>query len=229
MVSVEAVRSGWILALLVALAPSAQADEQGASRARALELFEQSEVQYRAGRFDVAAQLLEEAYRLHPQPTLLYNLARAREGGGDFPAAITAYRRYLAEAGAVKDQGAIEARIATLERTVAEREALLRSKAQPRAPAPQVLERAPPPPERSIGPWIVGGAGLVALGAGTVVGAVGLGRHQAAEAQTSQRAALPLQREAEDLGRVANVALVGGALALAGGLAWWLIDAAGQP
>lgn len=229
MVSVETVRSAWILALLVTLATSAEAEERGAARARALELFDQSESEYRAGRFDVAAQLLEEAYRLHPQPTLLYNLARAREGGGDFPGAIAAYRQYLAEAGQVKDHGAIEARIATLERTVAEREALLRSKSAV-APAPLILERPPPPPPaRSIGPWIVGGAGLLGVSAGVVIGAIGLGHHSAAEAAASQREALPLQNQAEDLGRIANVALIGGAIGLVGGLSWWLIEGAGQP
>jgi len=70
------------------------------------------------------AELLRKAHDVYPEPILRYNLARALEGLGDGQGASEAYEQYLREAENVPDRGAIQSRIATLRRQIAEREAL---------------------------------------------------------------------------------------------------------
>lgn len=53
---------------------------------------------YRRGRFAEAVAELTEAYALWPNPTILYALAQAYEGGSEVDRAIETYERYLAEA-----------------------------------------------------------------------------------------------------------------------------------
>src|SRR5688500_3941422 len=77
--------------------PRVSAQARGSDLDRAVVLFEESERAYNAGEFAEAATLLRRAYELHPDPTLLFNLARALEGMGDLDGAIETYERYLAE------------------------------------------------------------------------------------------------------------------------------------
>ncbi|MFO0727353.1 MAG: hypothetical protein U1E65_26485 [Myxococcota bacterium] len=197
--------------LLLSLAAEPSAREQ------ALRLFDQSEAEYQSGHFQEAATLLEQAYALHPQPILLYNLARAKEGAGDYPGAIDAYRRYLAEAKEVRDRGAIEGRVLTLEKTVRERAALLepRPSPPPAVPPPIAAPSPEPPPRVGPVPLVIGGLGVLGLGAGIIVGSVALSDHQSAAAAPDQARAAALQTSAEDLGRAANLTFVGSALAIA--------------
>lgn len=69
----------------------AQDDERRVS----LRLYNEAAEDYEAGRFDDAADKLETAHRLFPEPILLYNLGRALEGGGDNEGALDAYREFL--------------------------------------------------------------------------------------------------------------------------------------
>src|SRR5262245_35384060 len=94
----------------VAVSGAARAGEPPAA-GRAIELFRKSEVEYKAGRFAEAAALLKEAYAIYPEPTLLYNLARALEGLGDLEGAVAAYDRYLGESREVADAAAIRRRL----------------------------------------------------------------------------------------------------------------------
>ncbi|HVY46216.1 MAG TPA: hypothetical protein VHB21_10070, partial [Minicystis sp.] len=109
------------LALAVAAAPRVARAQHDP---RAVELFRESAVRYREGRFREAAELLREAYAREPEPLLLYNLGRACEGMGDAACAIDAYKRYLRAAKAPPDRAAIEGRVATLERQVEEKRRL---------------------------------------------------------------------------------------------------------
>ena len=56
-------------------------------------------------RFDEAAILFQEAFNLDPHPNLLFNIGRAHEGMGDFPAALHFYRQVqeMSPAGRVRD------------------------------------------------------------------------------------------------------------------------------
>lgn len=71
------------------------AQAQGEERRVSLRLYNEAAEDYRAGRYDDAADKLETAHRLYPEPILLYNLARALEGGGDLDGALDAYREFL--------------------------------------------------------------------------------------------------------------------------------------
>jgi tetratricopeptide (TPR) repeat protein len=117
-------RLAHVFTVFLAIA-SASAAHAGGKRERdkALALFEKSDRAYKAGKFEDAAKLLREAYALHPEPILLYNLGRAQEGLGDTRGAIDSYEQYLAQAKQIQDRGAIERRIETLKAQLAEEEA----------------------------------------------------------------------------------------------------------
>jgi tetratricopeptide (TPR) repeat protein len=213
------------------VAPTPEAFAQTAAVKRARELFKKSDESYRAGRFQEAIDLLAEAYALDPKPVLLYNQARAYEGLGDTRRAIDAYRRYLDADPSANDRGALEQRIATLERQVQEREVLerqrdaaARSKKEepPPSPAPQA-ERPP-----SAVPWIVAGVGLASVGGGVVLGVLASGKHDDAVEEPRAEPALELQGQAEDFALVANVMLIAGGVVAAGGTIWGIVDAAGS-
>jgi tetratricopeptide (TPR) repeat protein len=226
-------------ALTIALAAhTAAAQPTPDDRARALALFRDSDAHYKRGEFEKAAELLREAYALHPEPILLYNLARALEGLGDFPGAIEQYERYLNADAEIADRGAIERRIATLRAQVE----------RTRTPTPAPDDGAPPPlsdirtaPERvpssarSVDgapvrvhagsrrlPWVIAGAGGAVVGAGAVFGYLSQARHDDAVAAPIQADAARLQDRAQTYATVANVALAVGGVAAVAGVAWGL-------
>jgi len=199
-------------------APAAERED------RAVAVFEESEKRYREGKFKEAVDLLLEAYRLSPEPPLLYNLGRAYEGMGDLERARDAYRRYLDADRGASDRGAIEQRIATLTRQLDERAALQRQRdAAARGPAAApATEAAGPSPV----PWIIAGAGGAALAAGVVFGILTRSKHADAVDEKAQTKARSLQDDADTFATVANVAFVGGGVLAAGGIAWGLVDLA---
>jgi len=214
------------------------------SEKRAVELYQKSEQLYRNGEFQRAAELLRQAYELDPNPDLLYNLARALEGLGDFAGAANAYARYLDNAKDVADRKSIEARIATLRK---------QSQPTPPAPAPALPASAAPakpaPPRAESGssvltgplPWLIAGAGVVTLAAGAVLRASASSQHHDADNTVGQKSAESKQQKAEGTATASNVCfVVGGSLALTGtglvvvGLATrpaesgWFVSASGR-
>src|SRR5262245_52882867 len=104
---------GVALALAVPSTHAARADGTAkeaagpSAKARASELFSASVAAYRQGDLKRAVELLDEAYRLDPQPVLLYNRARAEEGLGLVDEAIAHYTTYLEQDPNAVDRGAI--------------------------------------------------------------------------------------------------------------------------
>ncbi|MBI2894524.1 MAG: hypothetical protein HYY06_13310 [Deltaproteobacteria bacterium] len=219
---------------------------EGGDRARALALFERSETEYQEGNFSEAAALLRQAYDLHSEPILLYNLGRALEGLGEAAGAIDAYGRYLAADGNAPDRGAIEQRIATLRRQIEERDALEREARAAERPrrrtatpsgansprpveAPEEVEEAAPRAHTGAGrgrgplPWIVTGVGAAGLVAGGVFGALALERHSAAVDEQFQLDAIAKQDTAETFATVSTVSLIAGGVVTAAGLLWLLV------
>lgn len=208
-------------------------------RARALALFRDSDAHYKRGEFEKAAELLREAYALHPEPILLYNLARALEGLGDFPGAIEQYERYLNAETEIADRGAIERRIATL-RAQVERTRGPTSTGEPAPPPPLSDIRTPAPPvvaspsrgepsRRAAAPsgagrlpWVIAGAGGAVVGVGAVFGYLSQARHDDAVAAPVQADAAQLQDRARTFATVANVAFAIGGVAAVTGVAWGL-------
>jgi len=220
---------GLSLALLWPAAVSAQAASES-DRDRALELFEQSVEHYRAGRFDVAAALLREAYDLHAEPTLLYNLARALDGSGDTAGAIDAYERFLEAAPDTPDRGAVERTLVTLRQRLElaqDRDGGDGIDGDVTGPAP--VDR-PGNDGRSVSPlpWIVLGVGVAAVATGAVVGLMAGSRHDDAVAAPIQRDAADLADQADSLALVANIAFIAGGVIAAAGLAWAIVDLTGS-
>ena len=203
---------------------------QTTEHAGAIALFEQSVDHYRAGRFERAAELLREAYALEPEPVLLYNLARALEGAGEDDAAADAYRRYLASEETPADAAAARARLEVLDTRIGERRALEERarEAEASARARQVAQTQPEPapPARQIdpAPWIVAGAGALALGVGGVLGGLMLDRSQTAQSAPIHRDAVGAQADAEALAIGADVSFGVGALLMGVGLVWGIVD-----
>jgi tetratricopeptide (TPR) repeat protein len=213
-------------------APRANAQRRRADEAleRAVVLFEESERAYNAGEFAEAATLLRRAYELHPDATLLFNLARALEGMGDFDGAIENYERYLSEGQNLSDRGAIERRLVTLraqrDRLRGDREAEPeRETERERDPIPR---EEPAREQRSIAvePWVVFGAGILIVGGGFAFGGVSAALASDAEQEPVMVTAVDLHSQAEVYAIVANVFFLTGALTAAAGLVWGLVDVA---
>ncbi|MGE0788186.1 MAG: tetratricopeptide repeat protein [Sandaracinaceae bacterium] len=212
--------AAWLL-LVVPASARAQDDDEDA-RAQAHQLLLRSREHYNAGRFVTAADILDEAYAIYPEPTLLFNAARAYEGAGRLDEAIARYERYLAEATDIEDRGAIERRLTTL------REQRDRMNEEPDPPAPE--EEEEPAEGRSLdpAPWIVGGIGALALAAGGVLGLVATDAYGQAQNATTHRDGTDLERQANDLALGANIVFIVGGAVLLAGVIWLIIDLAGS-
>lgn len=217
-----------------ALAQSDEAPPEETARQRGVRLFQEAAAHYRAGRFRVAVELLRESHELHPEPVVLFNLARSLEGLGELDEALDAYARFLEAAPDAPDRGAVEARIQTLDRLVRERREAASDPAITPAPAaPLTPVLVPPPAPAPSGPdeldppaivlSVLGGAGLLA---GAIVSGVAVTTHNEWVDAPSHADAVQSLAEAREIATAANVALgIGGALALVGGL-WLIVDAA---
>jgi tetratricopeptide (TPR) repeat protein len=214
------------LLCLLMTATTVRADD---ARDRARQLFDESAVHYRAGRFDRAAELLEEAHRLTGEPVLLFNLAKAHEGNGDLARAITAYQRYLRDAPDLRDRGAIERRIETLRAQLEARRSLERDVETQRRRADDERRRAAEASREkrsaSLVPWVIAGVGAAGVAVGGVLGALAKSKESDAETEPVQLDAASRVDEGETLAIGANVAFAVGGTLLAGGVTWGIIDA----
>lgn len=194
-------------------------------------LFELGGEKYRAGDFAGAVDLLDEAYGLHPEPVILYNLARAYEGMGEDTQARDTYRRYLGSDAEIEDRGAIEGRVASLTRQIEEREALERER-QAALDAAQASEEEEeeeaPSRDVSLAPWLIAAGGVAIAGVGVALVPVAQSRHDDAVAEPEHQRAFELQDESKRLNRTGLILVgLGGAVAV-GGLVWGIIDLTGD-
>ena len=222
-------------------APSAAtSDAQAKDKAEALALFEQGRAAYRDGQFAESVKLFTKAYALQPEPVLLYNLARSQEGLGDYPAAVDAYERYLAQAKDVKDRGSIEQRVATLRKSIAEKERLGRERDE----AERAKEQAKPRPAGEGGeptaqtaspspwPWALVGVGAAGVVVGGILGGVALSKNSSADGAPSQLEASDGRSSAEGLALGSTIAFIAGGAIAGVGLIWGIADVAtssGEP
>ena len=188
---------------------------------RAAAMFEQSVGHYRAGRFEKAADLLTEAYALHPTPVLLYNLGRAYEGLGQFERAISAYERYLAGEPSAKDEGAIERRIVSLRAELHEREALAERERQATERADTLATESGPEP--ILWPWIIASVGVAGVASGVAVRVVAQRKYDDAKDDPVHRTSRESFREASSLNTVAITTLVAGGVVAGVGVTWLAI------
>jgi tetratricopeptide (TPR) repeat protein len=199
------------------------------NRAQALALFEDGKKAYQEGRFEEAVKLLERAHQLHPEPVLLYNLARAREGLGQYETAVVAYEQYLREAGNIPDRGAIEVKVTNLKRDIEEKKRLAAERdAAMRLPDPPKKQTEAPKPDSGPGPspwpWVIAGVGAAGLAVGGALGGVALAKNSDAESAAVQADAFALRSDAEDLALGSTIAFIAGGAVLAGGFIWGIVD-----
>ncbi len=195
---------------------------------RAVLLFEESEDAYNEGRFDEAAAMLRRAHSIHPDPLLLFNLARALEGDGDLEGAIESYERYIEEAPDAEDRGAVEARVRTL-----------REQRDQLDPADEEEDEHFDEEEEDVAedenegsfnaaPWIVTAGGVAIVAVGGVFGAMSQTRASEANAEPVQLDAKALHDEAWTFATLANVFIIAGAVVTVGGVVWGVIDLLGD-
>lgn len=164
--------------------PTAAVDD-----ARARELYENGSILYEEGRYEDAIAAWEEAYRLSGRPLLLFNMANAQERLARYDEAMTLLQRYRAYAPA-EERETLDRRIRNLETRIDEaRTRAAAVSAAPVATTPAPATEAPPPAERRrvrVLPVVLGGVGVVGIGAGTAFGVSALGaRTEAAEGCTT--------------------------------------------
>jgi tetratricopeptide (TPR) repeat protein len=87
-----------VMAAMASTSEFAHAQADKAAQAKAREHFQQGEMYFRTGVYDLAAAEYEASYALFPAPSLLYNAGLAYEQHGDIDKAIAAYGKYLAQA-----------------------------------------------------------------------------------------------------------------------------------
>lgn len=221
-------RVGFLAVAMLVTGPAAAQDSE---RAHALALYEEAARLYERGEFGASAELLSQAYEEYRHPTLLYNLARATEGLGDLSRAIESYEAYIAAAPDAQDVPMVRARVNTLRRTMAERDALLVARARAIRERNQLAAQIDQetPLSRTAWPWIVVGAGVAAAGAGSVMLVLALDAEGDARVEPAQREAFRLHSRAETLAAWGTAALVGGGVLAVTGLLWWLYGQLFEP
>lgn len=131
---------------LVALACASGASAQGqGSEEEARAHFQLGRAAYDRGEFAKAAGEFEEAYRISQRAALLYNLYLAYRDANEPAKAADALRRFLAEEKDVDNRSQLEARLAALERGLAQPAAPAAAPAVTGAP-PAGAPESPPPP-----------------------------------------------------------------------------------
>src|SRR4051794_37059942 len=110
--------------LVICLAAStALADKNQTSAST--QLVEQGMKEYNLGNFDAAIAAFEQAYRIEPDPNVLFDLGQAHRNKPqpDYPKAIFYFRSYIANKPRAKDRAEVEDLIKQLEQLSAQQEA----------------------------------------------------------------------------------------------------------
>ncbi|MCA9617869.1 MAG: hypothetical protein KC731_02540 [Myxococcales bacterium] len=183
-------------------------------------LFEDGAAAFKAGRFEVAIAAFEASYALEPNPVLLYNMARAYEGLDRQEPALDHYRRYLEADPDTADRGAVEARIAALDKELARRRELEARRNQP-PPAPVPVTPTDGP---SAVPWVVAGVGAAGLGVGAILGVLAKGKESDAAEEPVANEADALAADGRALALGATISFIAGGVILAGGVTWGVVD-----
>lgn len=127
----------FVVAALTCASPIFMATAQTpAAEAKALDLAKQAKKAFGEGRYQQAAMLFKQAYAQVPEPTLLFNAARAYQRGGYLHEALSVFRLYLTLATHDDPEtrsGRAEAveHVQAIEKKIAEDEAARRRATQP--------------------------------------------------------------------------------------------------
>ncbi|WP_163989502.1 tetratricopeptide repeat protein [Pyxidicoccus caerfyrddinensis] len=171
--------SSWLLIALplFAAAASAAPPKPGAAskedpKSAARVLFDYAQREYDLGNFNDALSGYSEAYRLVPEPALLFNIGQCHRQLGQYERAAFFYRRYLALDPESPDAPLVNELIQTMDTKQAELENKSRQGtplAVPLTPEAQSAERPSSVPAFLRSKWFWAGVGVVAVGATTTV------------------------------------------------------------
>jgi tetratricopeptide (TPR) repeat protein len=232
------------ISLLAMAAPSALADQKSEAKAH----IEQAMIHHGNNRFVEALADLEAAYRLDPEPDLLFAIGQVNVKLGRCADAVSYYERFLAtkpEAGpAAATREAImvcKTKIAKEVRTEPRPEPEPKPEPEPdpepevaTSPDPGTLEPEPQPPRVDTPdgprPWYKDPIGGALVGGGVVAGVVGILFYRSATADLDRAESADTYEQSEDLidrakGRRTIGAIVGasGLVLVAGGVVRYLI------
>lgn len=223
-------------------------------RKAAIVLYQQGNTALTEKRFDEAAKHFEEAYRLDPNTTLLWNVARAYEKGQQWNKAAAKFRAFLATPKlSTRDKFDGQKHLALVESAIAKEKAALDKAAAVQAAADQAkaaearrlaalnLKQSKSDDSDdtlAIVGWVNVGVGIVALGAGAgLLFAADAARSDVLEpngmtaagiiTSVTQAEAKQIEEDANALSTGAVAALVVGGLAVSAGLALLLNDMLG--
>ena len=93
-----------------------------ADKARFSQLVKEATAAYGDGQLRESIKLLKQAYAIKQDPRLLYNIAKAEEGLGNWQKAIDGYRAYLDKDPQASNRDVVAGRITVLEKQLLERE-----------------------------------------------------------------------------------------------------------
>jgi tetratricopeptide (TPR) repeat protein len=124
---------------LICLPSPVRAADDATEQAR--QHYQKGKQHFDLGKWDEAIAEFEEAYRLHSDPTLLFNLAQAHRRKGDLQRALDLYKNYIIGNPESPKREEIEKRIQTLEKEIK-----TTARRQPTSPSPVGKPNEPPPP-----------------------------------------------------------------------------------
>lgn len=158
-------------------APTAEA------RANAQRFYELGVEHFRKGDHERAVVEFTKAYRIDPNPTLVFNMARAFEEMEQYGPAREFYQRYLELAPRAPDRRQVEDSISALGHLAEKQAAAANQKttspeATPASASPDGLTASAAPPEAEESRtlmWVTLGTGIAALGGFAVLGALANG------------------------------------------------------
>ncbi len=201
----------------------ANAEMDAQARAR----FRVGQSLYETGRFQEAAVEFAAAYDLSQRPELLFNLYVAYRDAGDTSHAVDALRRYLAAMPAsLEGRLNLEARLQSLEASLAQQEAAAQQNPQTEVVYVDRTGAAQRSTHRSPVGLVIGGVGAAMIITGAITGALALGKVNDLEAMCTGNVcpstAASTRDSASTLVTVTDVMLFGGSALVLGGLAYWL-------
>lgn len=110
-----------LLIASLAAAPKAAPTPEEINASRAKHAFLAAQKLYKDAKYPEAIEKFEEANRLSPHPSIIFNIARCYEQVGDVPKALRHYRDYLHATPQASDRQLVVDSIVTLERNLKER------------------------------------------------------------------------------------------------------------
>ena len=226
-----------ILAAALLAAPPLASAERIPAKAR--KLAEHGREMHKRARYDRAITAFKEAYVIAPSPALLFNIAQAYRLQGNCEDAVLMYRRYLATGPDPGARNVAETHLATVERCIRKRtlniplgESLAYLDVPP-PPGPEKVIVADKPAsgsgggiKKDVGMGLVLGGGI-ALATAAYFGYQSYSSEREVERAYERGAKWPEVKKIHERGaradRAAKLFGIGGGVAVAGGVALWVL------